>query len=165
MNNNSNDTDGKARIGITKEDYKRFVIDKVQDPALLDRIALSSVPAEVMCKVEWSTWMDFLANYESSTAPLREQMAMGVWGVDREIEHNVLATMKDVVINLLAEEIEHNEDEIRAIRHKQVDVEAMSQLDEVIPEFIRYVGLDHDDLLEVALKRALLYLHPGLLNS
>lgn len=119
-----------------------------------------------MCEVDIGIWQNFvLLDNGEVVEDLRKQMAMGVWSANRENDHNVLATMKDVVINLLAEEIAHYEDEIRAIRHAQINVETESDIRVVLEKFIRVTGLECGGPLSEDFMTLLGYLHPDIHES
>jgi len=160
---NNDEEKERVQIGITKEDYKSFVINKSQDPPLLNRITRPAGPTELVCEVDRVTWVNFTLNYtDEYVNKLREQMATSLWSAHRDEDHNVLSTLKDVVINLMAEEIEHYEDEIRAIRHAQIDVEAESDMHVVLERFIRVTGLESGGPLSKDFMILLGYLHPDI---
>ncbi len=159
----SNTVSETAMIGVTKDDYILFVVYKLQNEELLESISWPSDEVELECGVNADTWLNFLLNDADAVEQLREQMAANVRSISHHLDHKVLAVMKDTVINLLAEEIEHNEEEIRDIRRKQLDVEVATRIDKVVPMLVSALGL-YNYSTEDAIKKALYHLHPGLLE-
>lgn len=151
-------------IKMSRLDYSHFVVHEMQDDMLLDRIAAQEGPPELVCEVSNYTWDMFTTIRGIHTiVSLRLQMKTQSWNIDEERETtDPMAMMKHWVTEALQLQAEELTTELAVILSLVTEVEKMTDVNDLIPHFVREAGFLHDRDQEQIVSKVIALLHPEL---
>lgn len=156
---------GEGRIiKMSRLDYSHFVVHKMQDGMLLDRIAAQEGPPELVCEVNNFTWERFVLNPSNNIiTALRLQMKTQSWNIDEDRgSADVMMMMKYWITEALQEQIEERTKELAAMHSLREEVNTMTNVNDLIPHFVREAGFLHDRGQEQIVIKVIALLHPEL---
>ncbi len=159
---------GEGRIiKMSRLDYSHFVVHEMRDEMLLDRIASQIGPPELVCEVSNYTWNKFTTDRSvHSTANLRLQMKTQSWNIDEDRETaDPMVMMKHWVTEALQLRGEELTEELAVTLSLVTEVNNMTDVNDLIPHFVREAGFLHDRDQEQIVSKAIALLHPELFEN
>jgi hypothetical protein len=151
-------------IKMSRADYRHFVVNKFEDTTLLNKIAEQQGPPELICEVSNHTWERFCTDRDDYTITnLRLQMKIQLWNIDEDrATTDPMVMMKYWVTEALERRGEELTGELAITLSLVTEVNNMTDVNELIPHFVREAGFLHDKDQESIVSKTIALLHPEL---
>lgn len=160
-----NEPEGKTKVLISSNDYRRFVIYNQDDPEMIQRIVQQSVNWEIVTYVTSDLWNAFQA------VPFDPDFLLLVRHEMRQMYHDrysandneIVGRLKDAALDRLGETLHEYLESVQNVQQQMLEVESTHKVLPLIHHVVREYGFDHGSVpIEEIIEHVLFLIHPDL---